>query len=257
MQYETVQGVDIPKIGLGTYNMRGSDCQRAVETALDMGYRHIDTAEIYRNEREIGRALAASPVARDDLFVVSKVWSNHFQSDQVERACEASLERLGLEYLDLYLIHWPSDSVPLAETLAGMDELVRSGKTRRIGVSNFSVAQLEQARQEAESPIFTDQVKFHVHHRQDELTDYCQTEDILVTAYTPLEKGRSDSQATLQEIGARHGKTAAQVALRWLIEQEKVVAIPKAASEQHQRENLDVFDFSLSKEDRRAIDALA
>ncbi len=237
--------------------MNGSTCRRAVETALEMGYRHIDTAEMYRNEREIGQAISASGVARQELFLVSKVWSNHHEADQVVEACEATLQGLDTDYLDLYLIHWPSDRIPVAETLEGMDRLVDAGKVRHIGVSNFSVGQLEEAREVAEHPIFCDQVKFHVRHRQDALVRYCQEEDVLVTAYTPLEKARLTGQSTLEEIGRRHGKSALQVALRWLIEQEKVVAIPKASSEAHQRHNLDVFDFSLSEEERAAIQEIA
>lgn len=257
VQTATVQGVEVPKIGLGTWNMNGSRCRRAVESALEMGYRHIDTAEMYRNEREIGQAISASGVPREDLFLVSKVWSNHLKQEQVIDACEASLRRLGTDYLDLYLIHWPSDKVPMGETLAGMDRLVQAGKTRRIGVSNFSVQQLEEAREAAEHPIFCNQVKFHVRRRQDALVKYCQREDVLLTAYSPLEKARLRGESTLAEIGRRHDKSALQVALRWLIEQEKVVAIPKAASEAHQRQNLDVFNFSLSEEDCAAIEGLA
>ncbi|MDX1600095.1 MAG: aldo/keto reductase [Anaerolineales bacterium] len=256
MEYAVVQGVKVPKMGLGTYKMRGSGCQKAVEAALDMGYRHIDTAEIYRNEREIGQAIGASPVDREELFLVSKVWSNHFREDQVVQACEDSLRRLGTDYLDLYLIHWPSDEVPVEETLAGMDRLAEAGKTRHIGVSNFPVDQLEEARRIAEHPIFCDQVKYHVRHRQDDLVSYCQGEDVLLTAYSPLEKARLQGQSTLGKIGSKYGKTEMQVALRWLIEQEKVVTIPKASSESHQRENLEIFDFELTEEDREAIDSI-
>lgn len=256
MEYTVVQEVEVPKVGLGTYEMRGTACQRAVEAALDMGYRHIDTAEIYRNEREIGQAIEASPVDRDELFLVSKVWSNHFRKDQVVQACEDSLRRLGTDYLDLYLIHWPSDTVPVEETLAGMDELAETSKTRHIGVSNYSVRQLEQAQQVAQHSIFCDQVKYHVRNRQDDLVSYCQSEDILLTAYSPLEKARLQGQSTLEEIGSKYGKTGTQIALRWLIEQAKVVTIPKASSETHQRENLEIFDFELTEEDREAIDSI-
>lgn len=256
MEYETVQGVDVPKLGLGTWNMSGATCRRAVRSALDLGYRHIDTAEIYRNEREVGEAIEASGVEREQIFLVSKVWSNHLRKEQVMQACEDSLRRLGTEYLDLYLIHWPSDEVPLQETLAGMDELAATGKVRQIGVSNFSVSQLEAARSIAQHEIFCDQVKYHVRHRQDDLVEFCQAQDVLLTAYTPLAKGKLKGQKTLERVGRAHGKTAMQVALRWLIEQERVVTIPKAASEDHQRENIDIFDFELSAEERQAIGAI-
>jgi len=249
-----VQGTRVPKIGLGTWNMTGSQAVEAVVTALEVGYRHIDTAEMYRNEDEIGRAMQQANLPREDLYLVSKVWPDHLHREAVVAACRDSLQRLGTDYLDLYLIHWPSDRVPIEETMAGMNQLVEQGLTRQIGVSNFSIAQLEAAQAASSAPIFCNQVKFHVDHPQRQLVALGREQDILITAYTPLAKGRLDRQRELTAIAERHGRTSHQVALRWLIQQFPVVAIPKAARRAHQEENLAVFDFQLTPEEMAALD---
>lgn len=256
MEYESVQGVSVPKLGIGTWNMKGRQAQEAIRSALELGYRHIDTAEMYRNEREIGAALAESSVAREELYLVSKVWTNHLKADQVVAACSNSLDRLGTDYLDLYLIHWPSDSVPIEETMAGMRQLLESGQARQVGVSNFSVDQMDRASQALGSKIFCNQVKLHLEHRQQAVVDYCQRNDVLVTAYTPLNKGRIGNQGLLAEIGDNHGKSGLQVALRWLIQQDKIVAIPKASSRDHQASNIDIFDFELNDDEMERLDRL-
>ncbi|MFP3853325.1 MAG: aldo/keto reductase [Anaerolineales bacterium] len=256
MQTAMVQGVEVPKIGLGTWNMSGEEARKAVLSAMELGYRHIDTAEMYRNEHEVGKAIQEAQVEREDLFLVSKVWTNHLRSDQVVDACKASLDRLQTDYLDLYLVHWPSDSVPLEETMDGMARLLESGEARQVGVSNFSVSQMERASQLLGSKIFCNQVKYHVDHRQDAVVEYGQEQDILVTAYTPLAKGRAGSRQLLEEIGQKHGKSGLQVALRWLIQQDKVVAIPKSSHRDHQKQNLDVLNFELSAEDMARIKQL-
>jgi 2,5-diketo-D-gluconate reductase B len=256
MDFVEVQGVRIPKIGIGTWNMRGETCRRAVLSALELGYRHIDTAEIYGNEHEVGRAMKESGVPRGKLFIVTKVWNNHHQHDAVLKACEASLRRLDTPYIDLYLIHWPGSNVPVEETLGAMELLIHQGKVHNIGVSNFTTIQLQEARAASPVPIFCDQVKFSPINPQSELLAYCQKNEILLTAYTPLEKGSVSRNQTLRDIGRKYDKSAAQVALCWLIEQEKVAAIPKAAGVGHQQENMNIFDFSLASEDREAIGRL-
>lgn len=253
MEYLEVFDVQLPKIGLGTWQMRGDSCRRSVLSALEMGYRHIDTAEFYRNEEAVGQGIRGSGLDREELFVTSKVWSTHFRRDQVRKACEDSLRRLGLDYLDLYLIHHPSDSVPVEETLAGMQDLVESGKTRWIGVSNFSIDLLERSRELVEVPIFTNQVKYHPFHRRDNLQAYCQREGLVLTAYSPLAQGGVLGNSTLETIGKKYGKSAAQVALRWAVEQGNVIVIPKASSREHQENNLAVFDFELTRDDRKRI----
>jgi diketogulonate reductase-like aldo/keto reductase len=251
-----VQDVKVPKLGLGTWDLRGERATEAVLSALELGYRHIDTAEMYRNEREIGRALTQSGVERQEIFLVSKVWTNHLHKDQVIDACQASLERLGTEYLDLYLVHWPSGSVPVEQTMEGMQELLQSQAARQVGVSNFSVVQMERASQALGSKVFCNQVKMHVGHKQGDIVDYCQKNDVLLTAYTPLNKGRIGTNQTLKEIAERYGKQPLQVALRWLIQQQNVAAIPKSSSRQHQADNIDIFDFELSDEDMERISQL-
>lgn len=252
-----VQGIEVPQIGLGTWDLRGETCRRAVASALAIGYRHVDTAEFYRNETEIGQALSNSGVARSKVFITSKVWSNHLRTEEVVRACEASLANLGTDYLDLYLVHWPSSSVPIEETMAGMQNLLDQGKARTVGVSNYSVDQLRRADSALEGRVFCNQVRYNVRYSQSAMAEICRSRDVLLAAYTPLAKGQLDLEPVLLRIGESHGKTAHQVALRWLIQQENVAAIPKAASEAHQRENLDVFDFELTKTEMEQIAAIA
>jgi diketogulonate reductase-like aldo/keto reductase len=256
MEYVEIGDAHVPKIGIGTWNMRGDSCRRALLGALEMGYRHVDTAEMYGNEREVGQAIAESELPRDDLFLVTKVWTNHLRHADVLEACARSLERLDSSYVDLYLIHWPGSGVPIAETIGAMELLVLDGQVRQIGVSNFSTAQLQEARSASSIPVFCNQVKFNPHHSQPGLLSYCQEHEIMLTAYTPLGKGRVGRTEILQQIGEKYDKTAAQVALRWLIEKDLVAAIPKASNREHQRENLEIFDFSLDEKDHRAIDRL-
>lgn len=253
MEYLNVFGERVPKIGLGTWKMRGDDCRRSVRSALEMGYRHIDTAELYNNEREVGQAIKESGVDREDIFLVSKAWSNHLGEESIQRACEGSLGRLGLEYIDLYLVHRPNVSVPLEETTAGLEGLMETRKIQAMGVSNFSVSQLDRTRSVTSKPVLTNQVEYHPFYNQDELLAYCQKHKLALTAYSPLDRGRVMRNKTLQEIGERYGKDPAQVALRWLIQQDSVVTIPKASSESHQQANLQVFDFQLTAEEMEQI----
>ncbi|MGH2619125.1 MAG: aldo/keto reductase [Anaerolineales bacterium] len=249
MEFERVQGADIPKIGLGTWQLQGNPCYRAVLSALELGYRHLDTAEIYDNEAQVGRAIADSGVARPEIFLVTKVWTDHLAYSDVLRAARGSLKRLGVDQIDLYLVHWPRASMPIAETMQAMNELVEGGQIARVGVSNFSVGQLEAAQSASSVKLFTNQVAFAVGSVDAGMLDYCQQNDVLLTAYSPLDRGRLARSLALKAVGDRHGKTAAQVALRWCIQQAKVVAIPKSESPERQRENLELFDFELSKAD--------
>jgi diketogulonate reductase-like aldo/keto reductase len=255
MQTLEIRGTSVPLVGLGTWDIRGSSGLRSLHHALEIGYRHIDTAEMYRNEEIVGQAIADSGVDRNQIFLTTKAWSDHLTHGEVKRACERSLERLGLDYIDLYLIHRPGKA-PLEETLVAMQELVAEGKTRYIGVSNFSVEQLERSLSISEETIFTDQVEYHPYKSLDALLTLCEREEVVLTAYTPLANGRVMRDQTLQAIGDRYQKSAAQVALRWLVQQSNVITIPKASSPEHQQENQDIFDFELSDEDMRAIDEL-
>ncbi len=256
MEYVEFQGERVPKIGLGTWDLRGEACVRALQHALEIGYRHVDTAEFYRNEAEIGTAIAQSGLARDQLFLTSKVWSNHLRYDDLIEACQRSLQKLGVESLDLYLIHAPDPQVPIEESMRALNDLQANGKIRHFGVSNFTVPQLRRALQHASAPVFSHQFKYHPLHPQDEMLAFCRREKILVTAYSPIAKGRVLRSPVLQEIARRHAVSAAQVALRWLVDQDLVITIPKASDPKHQQQNLEIFGFDLSPEEKIKIDEM-
>jgi 2,5-diketo-D-gluconate reductase B len=254
MEYQTIKGEKIPSLGLGTWRLSGEECTRAIERAFALGYRHIDTAQMYANEGEVGRGMINSGVNREEIFLVTKVCTSSFSHSDVMRSTRVSLKQLNSEYVDLLLMHWPNPSVPLEETLGAMTELQKEGSVRYVGVSNFPPSMVEEAAQHA--TVFCNQVEYHPYRAQDELLKQAREMDYLLTAYSPVAKGRVSNDATLREIGEAHGKTPAQVALRWLIQQEKVAAIPKAASEDHLRSNFDIFDFELSDEEMERIFAL-
>lgn len=246
MERQTIKGEKVPALGLGTWRLSGEECRRAVERALTLGYRHIDTAQMYRNEDEVGKGMQSSGVNREEVFLTTKVWPSDFSYKRIIETTRESLKRLRTDRVDLLLMHWPSQGVPLEETLSAMRELQEEGSVRHIGVSNFPPSMVEDATRHAE--IFCNQVEYHPYQAQDDLLEQAKEMDYLLTAYRPLSKGTILNDETLQEIAEAHGKTPAQVALRWLIQQEKVAAIPKATSEDHLKSNLDVFDFELSKE---------
>ncbi len=249
MESLEIQGERLPKIGFGTWNLRGDTCYRATLSALELGYRHIDTAEMYRNEAEVGRAMSDSGLDRSDIFLTTKVSPSQITHKGVLDAADSSLQRLGIDTIDLYLVHWPSDRIPIEDTMAGMNELVNQGKVRRIGVSNFSVRQLQEAESASAASIFTNQIEYFIGHPQDAMLGYCQENEILFTAYSPLNRGHLHPSNALEAIAAAHGVTNAQVALRWLIQQDSVGVIPKSAHPDRQRENLDIFGFELSSND--------
>jgi 2,5-diketo-D-gluconate reductase B len=246
-----VNGVQVPAIGYGTWLVTGQDATDGVREALEIGYRQIDTARAYENEREVGRGIAESGVARDEIFLTTKVPHDDATADMVERDAEQSLERLGVDHLDLLLLHWPNPDVPLEETLDALNKVREDGRTRNIGVSNFPAGLLEQALQIA--PVFCDQVEYHPFLDQDRLLDVARSNDVLITAYSPLAHGKVPDDETLKRIGASYDKTAGQVALRWLLDQPGVSPIPKASSRGRREENFDVFDFTLSDADREEI----
>ncbi|WP_224333804.1 aldo/keto reductase [Haloprofundus halobius] len=252
MEYVTAEGVDVPVLGFGTWPMKGETCRSAVQHALDTGYRHIDTAQMYNNEDAVGEAIADSEVPREDLFLVTKIRRQNLAHDDVLRTVEESTQRLGTE-IDLLLIHSPSRTVSIEESIGAMNELQARGTVEHIGVSNFSVEQLRQAIAASDTPILTNQVEYHPFKSQSELLEFCIENGVILTAYSPLDQGRVVGNEVLVEIGAQYGKTAAQVALRWLIQQEMVAAIPKASSQAHIEANFEVFDFELSDEEMDRI----
>jgi 2,5-diketo-D-gluconate reductase B len=246
MERVTAQGVEVPTLGLGTWRLTGEECRRSVETALELGYRHLDTAQAYGNEREVGTAIRASEVPREEVFLVTKLHARNRSYDAVLRSVDESLSRLDTSYVDLLLIHSPNAPVvgpPHSETLAAMHELRERGKVRHVGVSNFSLDQLDDARQYG--PVLTNQVQFNPYWDQQTLLDYCDIHDVLLTAYSPLAHGGVLDDPVLREVGERHGKSPAQVAIRWCL-QHGTAVIPKATSRAHLAANLDVFDFELS-----------
>jgi len=249
-----VQGVAIPAVGLGTWELTGRACVEAVGDALALGYRHIDTARAYRNEREVGEGIRASGVAREEIFLVTKIPRSDAHADRVRASCEASLADLGVDHVDLLLLHWPAPHVPLAETLGAMASLRDEGRAAHIGVSNFPPPLLQEALELA--TVINDQVELNPYRPQNELVEVASRRDVLVTAYSPLARGRVARDRVLEEIGARHGKTAVQVALRWALDHPKTCVVPKAATHERRIENLGVFDFELSDDERARIDTL-
>ena len=249
-----VRGVAVPALGFGTWLIEGEAAAEGVRDALEIGYRQIDTARAYGNEREVGRGIAESGVARDEIFLTTKVPHDEATADEVERAAEESLERLNTDRLDLLLLHWPNRDVPLEDTLTAMNAIREDGRTREIGVSNFPAGLLRQALELA--PIFCDQVEYHPFLDQRPLLELARENDVLVTAYSPLAHGRVPDDRTLARIGDDHGRTAGQVALRWLLDQPGVSPIPKASSHERRAENFDVSDFALTGDQRAEIDAL-
>ena len=253
MEYVTVQGVDVPALGFGTWPMKGETCRTAVRTALECGYRHVDTAQMYENEAAVGRAIAESDVPREEVFLVTKLRRGNLAREDVLRSTEESLDRLGTDVIDLLLVHSPSRSVPIEESIGAMNRLQAAGKVEHVGVSNFSVEQLQAAMDASETPILTDQVEYHPLASKGDLLEFCLDEGIVLTAYSPVARGRVLENETLREIGDRYGKTPAQVALRWLVQQETVAAIPKAENPEHIAENIDIFDFELATEEMERV----
>ena len=256
MEYLQTQGIRLPRLGLGTFRMQGEACRAAVESALALGYRHVDTAEMYGNEEEIGAAIATARIARSDLHVTTKVWHENLAPDAIRKAFDASLKKLRLDYVDLYLVHWPRSDMNLQAVLETLLKLKEQGRTRAIGVANFPVALLRTAVEEIKAPIACNQVEYHVMLDQTRLRKYLATKAIPLVAYCPLAQGRAAADPTLVAIGRKHGASAAQVALKWLLDQDGVAAIPKASRRESQRANLDALNIGLDDEDRQAIAGL-
>lgn len=243
----------IPLLGLGTWDLRGDACTRSVREALEIGYRHVDTAQMYENEQEVGRGLSESDIERGEIFLTTKLWTNNLTREAVASSFESSLKRLGTEYVDLLLIHWPNASVPVEETLEAMGRLRDSGRARAIGVSNFPVALWRRALELA--PVGVNQVECHPFLVQTALRDFAVERGLQLVAYRPIAKGEVAEASVIADIARAHGRTAAQVALRWLV-QRGIVAIPKSARRDHLEENFRIFDFELREQELHAIAAL-
>ncbi len=256
MHFVAGNGAKIPAIGLGTWELRGRTCARLVEQALRLGYRHLDTAQMYDNEREVGEGLRASGVRRDEVFVTTKVWTTHFAPNDLERSTKESLAKLRLKEVDLLLLHWPNPRIPLPETLGALARARQLGLARHIGVSNFTVALIEEAVAACAEPLACDQVEYHPYLDQSRVMQACASHGMALVAYSPIAKGRIRNDRALAGIGEKYRKTAAQVCLRWLV-QQNVAAIPRTSKIERLSENIDVFDFELSDEEMRQISAMS
>lgn len=254
-QAVTAKGFSIPIVGLGTWALSGRDCARLVEQAIALGYRHIDTAQMYDNEVEVGAGVRASG-KRADVMVTTKIQPTMLAPADVIRSTKESLRKLGIDAIDLLLIHWPNPQVPLADTLGAMADLKRAGVTRQIGVSNFTVALLTEAEKVSPEPIVCNQVEYHPFLNQDKIIAACRKQDMAVVAYSPIARGGAKGDKVLERIGKAHGKSAAQVSLRYLV-QQGIVVIPRTSKPERLKENFDLFDFMLSDAEMREVHALS
>ncbi len=247
---------EIPVLGFGTFELESDVARRMVESALESGYRHVDTARAYGNEREVGAAVRASGLPRDEVFLTTKVWPDDF--GRVAEALEESLESLGMDHVDLLLLHWPSfRAAPLEEALEGLAVAREAGGTRHVGVSNFTVRLLREASARSPVPLAVNQVEYHPYLDQRPVLEAVREAEMALTAYSPLAQGRVVDDPVLTGVAERHGKSAAQVALRWLIRQDGVNAIPRTSDPAHCEANLRMFDFELDEEEVERIDRLA
>ncbi|MBW8880188.1 MAG: aldo/keto reductase [Asticcacaulis sp.] len=249
-----LQGLALPKLGLGTYRLQGAACQAAVESAIALGYRHIDTAEMYGNEDAIGAALDAAGTV--PVHLTSKVWVDNLSPDAMRRAIEASLKKLRRAQLDLYLVHWPARGMDVAAVMKTLMTLQDEGWTRAIGVANFTLPLLRQVVEQQNCVIACNQIEYHVYLDQAPMRDWLAKHGIALVAYCPLAQGLVADDPVLRRIAAKHGAESGQVALKWLLDQEMVGAIPKAGSRQNQKANLDALSLVLDDDDRAAIAAL-
>jgi 2,5-diketo-D-gluconate reductase B len=245
----------MPIIGYGTGWM-GPDCAAVATVALKAGYRHIDTARKYGTERGIGEAIRASDVSREKLFITTKVSDESLGAADFARSVDTSLKELGVSYVDLLLVHWPNPKIPLAETMGALAAAKRQGLTCHVGVANFTVALIDEAVHLCSEPLVTNQVEYHPYLDQTKVLNACRRHGLILTAHCPLGRGRLPNDPVLNEIGQRKGKTAAQVALRWAIQQEAIVPIPRSVNPARIAENVAIFDFTLSDDEMARISAL-
>lgn len=272
MKYETLPNLSIPKIGFGTWKIGGGSSPNhsvdakslaALRYALETGYTHFDTAEMYASghtEELVGEAVRGSGKKREELFMTSKVLPSHLKYEEVLRACEASLRRLQMDYLDLYLIHWPQVGMRLEDTFRALNKLVRDGKVKHLGVSNFNLKLLKQSQALSETPIVTNQVPYSISERsyvKNGVLAYCQQNNILLTAYEPVDKGNLRSNRELEIIAQAHHATIYQLALAWIVSQLRVITIPMSFNLQHIQENLDSVNIELTEAERKTLNALA
>lgn len=256
MQTVTGNGAKIPAIGLGTWQLNGDVGTNITKEALKLGYRHLDCALIYGNEKEVGAGLHASGVKREDVWVTTKVPHTELAPANLEKAVKQSLSNLKLSDVNLLLVHWPNPDIPLADTMGAMCEMKKKGLTRHIGISNFTVKLIDEAVKLSSEPIATNQIEWHPYLDEEKVRAACKKHGIAVTAYCPIARGRAVGDEVLGAIGKQHGKSAGQVSLRWLI-QKGAIVIPRTSKVERLKENEAVFDFELSAAEMAKVDGLA
>lgn len=257
MIYRNWQGNKIPALGFGTYELDNAAATKMVAEAAKIGYRHFDTAQMYHNEEGVGQGLKASGLARDDYFLTTKIWPDAFQSGDLQTSVVESLRKLDLDHVDLLLLHWPNEDVSLSETIPALNEVKNLGMTRLIGISNFPTVLVDKAINLTNVPLTVNQVEYHPYINQTKVLENAHSHDMLMTAYCPIARGAVLKDETLSDIGDKHGKSAVQVTLRWLMQQDGVMAIPKSGSPKNAAANFDIFDFELTDEEMTKIDELA
>ena len=250
----SAHGAEIPAIGFGTSSL--GDCGEIVATALKVGYRHIDTAWKYGTERGVGEGMRVSGVPRSEIFLTTKVSHEFLRADDFARSVDESLKTLGVDFVDLLLVHWPNPEIPLSEPIPALARAKRQGLTRHIGVANFNIAMLDEAIRLCPEPLVNLQAEYHAHLDQTKLIEACRRRGLIFTAYCPLGRGRLLRDPVLANIAARKGRPLAQIALRWLVQQGNIIPIPRSSNPARMAENLGVFDFALSEEEMKRIATL-
>lgn len=257
MKFITANGAHIPAIGLGTYRLEGEGCADVVAKAIGIGYRHIDTARMYGNETHVGKGIRRSGLERGKLFVTTKIWWTDIDGENLLPSARDSLDRLGFDYVDLLLIHWPNRSVPLEESIEALNQAKAAGLAKHIGVANFPSTMLDEAVAMSPAPLVCNQVEYHPFLSQESVIASCRRHDMALVAYTPLGRGGEIlANPVIRAAAERHGKSPAQIVLRWGMEQEPVGAIPRTSKLERLEENIDIFDFELDPDERAAITAL-
>lgn len=256
MQTVTAHDARIPALGFGVFRMSDAEVEAIVPAALETGFRHFDTAQIYRNEAALGRALAAAGAKREELFLTTKVWVTEYSDERFLASVDESLDRLGVAQVDLLLAHWPGDAVPVAQQVAWLNAAAAAGKTRFIGVSNYNRSQLREAIAASAAPIVTNQIEMHPYLDQSAMLALARETGVSLTGYYGMADGAVPRDPLIAEIAAGHGKTAAQVGLRWLV-QQGAVALSKTAKPERVAENFDIFDFTLTEAEMTALAGLA
>ena len=257
MQHINIQTEHVPVLGYGTWQLKGKGCVEGIQKAIDVGYRHIDTAQAYKNEADVGNGIDKSGIERQEIFLTTKVWMDNFSADKFEKSVDESLDKLQTDYVNMLLLHWPPENDRMEEALDQLIEVKKSGKARLIGVSNFTIELLEQAVKKTNTVIATNQIEFHPEIDQGPVQEWLRRHNMFLTGYSPLARGGVLKNHVIEKIAKHHGKGAGQVVLRWAIQHDRVAVIPKAASPEHIESNFDIFDFELSNEEMDKISSLA